>query len=85
MQNTVNRSEAEITKAQKWLQNLGSKVKVTGKWSIGMQTAVYCFQRRYELEQTGELDKATWKKLKSENSWWKKTIRKICGHKNKQP
>lgn len=81
----MHTTEKDLMKAQKWLQALGSKVKVTGKWSIGMDSAICCFQRRYGLGVSGQLDERTWKKLKSENSWWKKMIRKLCGHKNKKP
>ncbi|MCR4649213.1 MAG: peptidoglycan-binding protein [Lachnospiraceae bacterium] len=76
----VHNTEKDITKAQKWLHNLGSKVKVNGKMTIGMATAIYAFQNRYKLEPTGELDENTWKALKKENSWWKNLARKHCGH-----
>lgn len=76
----MHTTEKDILQAQKWLKNLGSKVQVNGKWSIGMKTAVYSFQRKYDLPVTGELDKATWKRLKKENSFWKRLIRKLCGH-----
>ncbi len=63
-------SEKTIRKAQKWLQGVGSKVQINGLWTIGMQTAVVCFQRRNDLPVTGDLDKTTWKLLKKQNSWW---------------
>ena len=77
----MHNTEKDICKAQKWLQSLGSSVKITGKWSIGMKTAVCTFQRKHNLPITGELDKITWKALKKENSGWKNFIRKHCGHK----
>ena len=81
MRTKLHTSEKDILKAQKWLANLGSSVRPTGKWSIGMQTAVYSFQRKYCLLITGELDKATWKQLKKENSWTKKISRKFASRK----
>ena len=76
----MHTTEKDIYKAQKWLQGLGSSVKVNGKWSIGMKTAVYSFQRKYNIPVTGELDKITWKTLKRQNSLWKRFIRSLCGH-----
>lgn len=81
MRTKLHTSEKDILKAQKWLANLGSSIRPTGKWSIGMQTAVYSFQRKYRLLITGELDKETWKQLKKENSWTKKISRKFTSHK----
>lgn len=77
MRTKLHVSEKDILKAQKWLANLGSSVRPTGKWSIGMQTAVYSFQRKYSLLITGELDEATWKQLKKENSFPKRLMRKF--------
>lgn len=72
-----------IVKAQKMLRNLGSKIQVNGRWSIGMQTSICSFQRRRCLLITGELDKATWKELKKQNRWWRRLARKVCGHHSK--
>lgn len=72
----MHTSEKDIVKAQKWLQNCGSKVQITGKMSIGMKTALCSYQRKHALQPTGELDKATWKMLKKENSRWRKFWRK---------
>ena len=77
----MHNTEKDIMKAQQWLRNLGSKVKVNGKMTIGMTTAICAFQNRQKLKPTGELDKATWSALKKENSWWKNFVRKHCGHK----
>lgn len=81
MRTKLHTSEKDILKAQKWLANLGSSIRPTGKWSIGMQTVVYSFQRKYRLLITGELDKETWKQLKKENSWTKKISRKFASRK----
>ena len=67
-------SEKDITKAQEWLRNCGSSIKVTGKYTIGMKTAILKFQKDNRLEQTGILDNKTWAKLKIKNS----VIRKLC-------
>lgn len=68
----IHNTEKDIIKAQKWLQALGSKVKVTGKMTIGLSAALCAFQRRNSMKVTGELDKETWKALKRANSWWNK-------------
>lgn len=68
----MHNSEKDIKKAQKWLGILGSKVKVTGKWTIGMTTAVCSFQRKNKLTPTGELDPVTWVTLKRKIPWWKR-------------
>jgi len=77
----IHNSEKDILKAQRWLSNLGSKIKVNGLMTIGMTTALCAFQRKHSLPITGELDATTWNALKKENSWWKRLIRKFCGHK----
>ena len=74
----MHNTEKDILKAQNWLQGCGSSIKATGKFTIGMTTALISFQKKYGLKATGELDQETWKKLKSENSWWKKFKRKHC-------
>ena len=80
----MHNTENDIMKAQQWLKNLGSKVKVNGKMTFGMTSALNAFQSIYKLPITGELDKVTWKALKKENSWWKNFSRKHCGHKASQ-
>ncbi len=65
-----NISDKKIAKAQKWLKNLGSSIKVTGRFTIGMTTALYKFQREHNLPITGELDRQTWRALRKENSWF---------------
>ena len=70
-------SEKDIMQAQKWLQAFGSTVKVTGKMTIGMTTALCTFQRKNNLPTTGELDKETWNALKKANSWWTKLKAKM--------
>lgn len=71
----MHTTEKDILKAQKWLRNLGSSVKLTGKMSIGMSTAICTFQRKHLLPITGELDKITWKELKKANPWWKQLFK----------
>ena len=72
----MHTSKKDITKAQQWLQNTGSKIRVSGEMTIGMKTALYSYQRKRGLPETGELDKTTWKALKKENSRWRKFWRK---------
>lgn len=72
----MHTSEKDILKAQKWLQSCGSSIKLNGKMTIGMTTALYNFQRKHQLPVTGMLDKVTWKALKKENSAWRKFWRK---------
>lgn len=67
----VYTSEKDIMKAQKMLRKLGSNIKVTGKFTIGMMSALYTFQRKYLLPNTGELDEITWKELKRNTRFWK--------------
>ena len=77
----MHTSEKDLAKAQKWLQNCGSKIQVTGEWSIAMRSAVISFQKRNGILMTGKLDQDTWKELKRQNRWWKQFIQKFCGHK----
>lgn len=71
----MHTTEKDILKAQKWLRNLGSSIKLTGKMSIGMETALCTFQRKNLLPITGKLDKITWKALKKANPWWKQLFK----------
>ena len=68
----MHNSKKEITKALRWLRMLGSSVKVTGEWTIGMASAVACFQKKNKLTPTGELDSVTWVTLKRSIPWWKR-------------
>lgn len=71
----MHTTEKDILKAQKWLRNLGSSIKLTGKMSIGMETALCTFQRKNLLPITGKLDAITWKALKKANPWWKQLFK----------
>lgn len=71
----MHTTEKDILKAQKWLRNLGSSIKLTGKMSIGMETALCTFQRKNLLPITGKLDGITWKALKKANPWWKQLFK----------
>ena len=53
----------EVEKMQKALQKSGSTVKVTGKYHIGMVSAVKAFQKRNNLKVTGTIDAKTKAKL----------------------
>lgn len=55
----------EVLEAQKLLQIVGSKVRVNGKFSIGMISAVRAFQKKNGLEITGKIDSKTMTKLRS--------------------
>lgn len=71
-------SEKKIEKAQELLREHGSSIKVTGKDSIGMATAIRKFQKDSGLPVTGVLDDDTWKKLNGSKTllqrlmFWKK-------------
>lgn len=54
----------EVVEAQVMLQRAGSKVKATGKYTIGMIAAVRAFQKKNGLEVTGRLDSKTMRKLR---------------------
>ena len=54
---------ANVEKAQEMLQAAGSKIQVNGLFTIGMTTAVKCFQRKNLLKETGIIDSKTWEKL----------------------
>lgn len=71
----MHTTEKDILKAQKWLRNLGSSIKLTGKMSIGMETALCTFQRKNLLPITGKLDTITWTALKKANPWWKQLFK----------
>ena len=48
-----------VTKYQKLLQKTGSAIKVTGKFTIGMASAIKGFQKKFKLPVTGKLDAKT--------------------------
>lgn len=52
-----------VKKAQEMLRKLGSTVKVTGEFNIGMLSAVRSFQKKNGLAVTGIVNKKTWDKL----------------------
>lgn len=54
-----------ITEIQKLLVKSGSTIKPTKVFHIGMQAAVFAFQRKNSLPQTGIVDKKTWDKLQA--------------------
>ena len=53
----------DVERAQKALQKAGSKIKVNGEFTIGMYSAVKCFQRKNKLKETGMIDAKTMAKL----------------------
>ena len=55
----------DVAEVQKLLQAAGSTIKVTGKYTIGMFTAVKTFQKKHDLEVTGKVDAKTMSKLKT--------------------
>lgn len=71
---TKDLPDKKIAKAQKWLRNEGSNIKVTGKFTIGMTTVLCKFQRENKLPVTGTLDKDTWRLLKKKNPWYKNLL-----------
>lgn len=57
--------EKDIKEAQELLRKAGSTVKATGKYTIGMYTAVKAFQKKHNLAVTGKIDYKTMRKLKT--------------------
>ena len=55
----------EVLEAQKMLQAAGSTIKATGKYTIGMVSAVKSFQKKNGLAVTGKIDSKTMTKLKT--------------------
>ena len=53
----------DVEKAQQMLQKVGSTIKVTGEFTIGMTSAVKAFQKKNGLKVTGIIDKKTWDAL----------------------
>ena len=52
-----------VEDAQKALQKAGSTIKVNGKFTIGMTSAVKAFQKKNKLKVTGQIDAKTMAKL----------------------
>ncbi len=67
----------QVEKAQRYLNTLGSKVKITGSYNIGTVSAVTAFQKKNGLKATGIIDSETWNLLKKLNNPILKFIRKI--------
>lgn len=53
-----------VEKITKMLQNHGSSIKITDKYTIGVKSAVTSFQKKHDLIPSGVVDKGTWKALK---------------------
>ena len=53
----------EVERIQKILQKTGSTIKVNGKYTVGMMSAVRAFQKKNGLEATGKIDTKTMEKL----------------------
>ncbi len=52
-----------VKKAQEMLHKVGSTIKVTGEFTIGMMSAIRSFQKKNGLAVTGIINKKTWDKL----------------------
>lgn len=46
----------EVLKYQKLLAKTGSKIKLNGRFTIGMTTAIKSFQKKNKLKVTGMID-----------------------------
>ncbi len=53
----------DVKKIYAALKKHGSTIKPTDVFHIGMQSAVFSFQRKHNLPVTGVVDKKTWDKL----------------------
>ena len=66
----------KVTQAQKALQKAGSSIKVNGEYTVGMISAVKCFQKKNKLAVTGVIDAKTWEKLTGKAPAAKKAVKK---------
>lgn len=55
----------DVMEAQKLLKAAGSTIKLSGKYTIGMVSAVKAFQKKAGLAVTGKIDSKTMTKLKA--------------------
>lgn len=55
----------DVLLVQQMLAKLGSKIKETGVYTIGMMSAVRSFQKKNGLKVTGVVDQKTWDALKA--------------------
>ncbi len=62
---TYGEETKRVADAQKYLQKTGSTIKMTGKFTIGMASAVRAFQRKNKLAVTGVIDAKTWAALEA--------------------
>lgn len=56
---------ALVKAAQEMLAKTGSTIKISGIFTIGMNSAVRAFQRKNGLAVTGIINYTTWKKLEA--------------------
>ena len=66
----------EILDFQKLLKAAGSTINPNGKYTIGMVSAVKCFQKKNKLAVTGVIDEKTAAKLEELKKPAKKTAAK---------
>jgi peptidoglycan hydrolase-like protein with peptidoglycan-binding domain len=57
----------KVKLASELLAKHGSKIKPTEEFTLAMRSAVIAFQKKHGLEYTAEIDKATWRALKSKH------------------
>ena len=60
----LNDKGYDVLEASRLLRAHGSKMRETMHFSIAMRSAVVSFQKKYNLEPTGIIDKKTWKALR---------------------
>lgn len=68
-----------ILEAQIMLAKLGSTVKPTGMFTIGMLSAVKAFQKKNDLAVTGIINQKTWNLLVAKTNVVKRTATKKKG------
>ena len=59
----IGNKGTNVKQAQEMLHKLGSTIKVTGEFTVGMMSAIRSFQKKNGLAATGKMDKKTWDKL----------------------
>ena len=67
--------EPEVKKAQEMLAKTGSKIKISGVFTIGMVSAVKKFQKNHNLAVTGIINKKTWDALELATKAVRRTVK----------
>lgn len=69
----LNDKNEHVAEAQKMLAKVGSKIQISGEYTIGTRSAVCAFQKKNKLTVTGIIDKKTWDALAAKTRVVKRT------------